>query len=156
MSDTAEKIHGSAYLMLVDEERGSSPLLAFSTSLQAMTTKYFPLFAKTFAAWRPNPDEAPVTTTNSRRPIFKPPRTLGISFSWGTYSLSERSVRSKRAARDVDLACEIVLGPKVNGSVDCLVVVCFSEGVKPRTTDVTKNRKNIRIILTDQNCHNKQ
>ena len=66
-----------------------------------MTTKYLPDLARVAAQFNPKPDEAPVTTTSFLNPIFSPPRTLGVSFSLGTYSFSGSSVAVRPAQSSV-------------------------------------------------------
>lgn len=85
----------------VIKEDNDIPLFPFSTSRQAMTTKYLPDLARVAAQFNPKPDEAPVTTTSFLNPIFSPPRTLGVSFSLGTYSFSGSSVAVRPAQSSV-------------------------------------------------------
>jgi len=52
------------------------PLFPFSTSRQAMTTKYRPVLARVAAQFSPRPEDAPVTTASFLSPILSPPEHL--------------------------------------------------------------------------------
>jgi hypothetical protein len=78
------------------------PRFPFSTSRHAITIKYRPDFANVIAVFNPNPDDAPVITTNLRNPIFNPPNTFGTSFSFGIYNFSGNSTCCNIACIDND------------------------------------------------------